>query len=233
MMSKLKNLHKRLYPKGRAFNVKNGSNHDKLITAITESEQRVVDSAKSILFSILPDNQNFTVEDAEKWEQRLGMISNPNVSLEDRKLAIARKLNHPGNIPARQSRNYVEQSLRDAGFDVYVYENPDRLSPADLIGAENTGIAEHDADVEHQETGMEHGNGFEGSIYSDMIANWISEDNDNYFNVGDDLRRIFYVCGDPLGTFANVDADRKDEFRQLILRLKPSRSVGVLFINYI
>lgn len=232
-MSKLKKLHKRLYPKGRAFNAKPGTNHDKVIEAIVTSEENVNNSATSILFSILPDNSNFSVDDAEKWEQRLGMISNSNVSLEDRKLAIARKLNHPGNIPARQSQNYIEQSLQDAGFDVYVYENINRVSPSDLLGAENTGIAEHDTDVEHQETGMEHGSGFSGSIYPDMIANWIEEGNDNYFNIGNDLRRVFYVCGNPIGTFANVDNDRKNEFRQLILRLKPSRSVGVLFINYI
>ena len=30
----------------------------------------------SILNSILPDNDNFDIDDAERWEERLGMISN-------------------------------------------------------------------------------------------------------------------------------------------------------------
>src|SRR5690606_32537660 len=90
----------------------------------------------------LPDNDGFTADDATDWERRLGMIYSPLVPLADRKLAILRKMNHPGTIKARQNWLYVEGQLRAAGFDVYVHENRfddgmggyDTKTPVELSG---------------------------------------------------------------------------------------------------
>ena len=54
------------------------------------------------------------------------------------------------------------------------------------------------------------------------IAYWISEG----------MLKTF-ESGTPLGNFADVSADRKIEFRDLILNLKPVQNIGVLLINYI
>lgn len=226
-------LTKQLYPTGRAFNIHNGSKIERLHKALILSEERAYNDFVSTLFSILPDNDNFTSDDATLWETRLGLITNESVPLEDRKAAIIRKMNHPGVVRARQNYLYIQEQLQLAGFNVFVYENPDLLSPADIIGSENTGIAEHSPNVEHMETGMEHGSTEFGSVFYNCIANSIYENEDAFFDVGENLRATFYIGGDPLGTFADVDEDRKLEFRQLILRLKPVQSIGFLFINYI
>lgn len=117
------NLSKRLFPRGRAFRIPFGSTIEKVMKGLAESENTAFSSAISLLDSILPDNDNFSIEDAENWERRLGLISNSFVSLVDRKAAIQRKMNHPGTIKARQHYLYMERELRAANFDVYVVEN--------------------------------------------------------------------------------------------------------------
>lgn len=233
VFEKIYALTARLFPRGRAFRTFFGSLKNKVFRALSKSEERAYNDSVSTLFSILPDNDNFTEDDATQWERRLGLITNQNTSLSDRKLAIARKINHPGTIPARQSGDYLEQQLRSAGFDVYVYRNDNLDSPADIVGPENTGIAEHSPNVEHMETGSEHGSTETGSLYFDMIVNTIDSDIDQFFNVGDSLRSSFYIGGAPFGTYAAIPASRELEFRQLVLKVKPVQTVGFLFVNYV
>lgn len=230
LIKKILRLTKRNYPKGRAFNLASDSNILKTHSALGNSEVAAINSATEILFSILPDNENFTTEDATRWEQRLGLITNPAVSLVDRKLAIIRKMNHPGDIPARQSGGYLENQLRASGFDVYVHANTLGQAPADIFSPDCIGIWETSENCEHGE--IEHGQVMTGSIWQNTVANFIDEQKDEYFNVGGFLFYIFYIGGENLGDFASVPSARKNEFRQLILKLKPAHTVGMLFINY-
>lgn len=46
------------------------------------------------------------------------------------------------------------------------------------------------------------------------------------------LRSSFYIAGLTPTTMANILLTRKEEFRQLILRVKPAHSVGILLVNY-
>ena len=74
---------------------------ENLMYALSLSENQAYNDALAIQNSILPDNAEFTADDATDWERRLGMIISPLVDLELRKLAIRRKMNHPGDIKAR------------------------------------------------------------------------------------------------------------------------------------
>jgi uncharacterized protein YmfQ (DUF2313 family) len=254
MIEKLLRLTKKLYPTGRAFRIPAGGEIEKFHLALAESEEQAFNDAVSILDSILPDNDNFSVEDAQQWEERLGMISNPLVSLSDRKLAIIRKMNHPGDIQARQSWDYLQNSLQAAGFDVYIYENIPELSIEQLflnvssgsgaVGQQGLGqqgdfqqgspysVYHGLFEVAQQGIGQQ-GDFQEGSyIYKNKVANYIDEDLDKMFNFGSNYRSTFYICDSVLGSFAEVDINRKEEFRQLILKIKPVQSIGILFINY-
>lgn len=245
VLTKIVQFSRRLYPKGRAFKMSVGSNVEKIHTALGRSEQQAHDNALSILNSILPDNANFTADDATRWEQRLGMIVNTSVDLEDRKLAIRRKLNHPGTIPARQSIDYIEGQLRAAGFDVYCYRSGG-LSPYQILYT--NGDVHQLGNVQLNDTQM-------GDVYSfydvweqiqlgnfqlgmaqlgmffqgNAVINTIEDENvlllNRYF-------WAFYIGGATIGAFADVDVNRKNEFRQLILKLKPVNSVAFLYINY-
>jgi hypothetical protein len=243
-------LTEQLYPTGRGFNIHIGSFIRKMHLALSRSESRLNDNTLDILNGILPDNDSFTVEDATVWEQRLGLITNDAVSLANRKLAIIRKLNYPGTIIARQSGGFIQSQLQLAGFDVYVHENPDLISVEELLNELNN-VAN---------LGLGNIGGFNlGSVFSvypnlftdsniggfnlgevnlaqidfkGKVVNNITDSLDLHFNIGNSRIKTFFIGGENLGDFANVPTARKDEFRQLILRLKPTETVAYLLINF-
>lgn len=230
---KIVSLTKQLYPTGRAFKMPKFGYLDKLHNALAESENQAYSDAVSILNSMLPDNDGFTADDATDWERRLGLITNESVSLADRKLAIIRKINHPGTIPARQNYLYLQGQLQAAGFDVYVYENrfPDggggyeTYNPLTVSGGAGS--------FAYQHGDLQHGDFQHGAAFQNICVNHIDEAEDWLFNIGSNLKSTFFIGGTPIGTFANIDANRKREFRQLILKIKPVQTVAYLFVNYI
>lgn len=233
---KILKLTNQLFPTGLAFRSPVGGDSDKLRKALARSEARLFDDGRSILSSLLPDNDNFTEQDATDWERRLGLVSNPNVSLADRKLAIQRKINHPGDIPARQHYLYLQRELRAAGFDVYVYENrfdygdgtwytktPDQFS----LEAYPRVDSQHSPLIQHGQ-GFQHG----GQFYGNKIVNHIDSNRDSLFHIGNNFRSTFFIGYTPAGTWATLDDEREKEFRQLVLKIKPVQTVGFLLIHF-
>lgn len=231
---KILKLSRQLYPTGRAFKMPMGGDLEKLHRAIADVESAMYADALSILDSTLPDNDNFTLEDAQAWYTRLGLHDNGSADLEAKKAAIIRKINHPGTIPARQHYLYLQGQLQAAGFDVYVHEN--RFSdgeggyytqtPDEVASITETLISEHSGELEHGMAEM-------GQTYQNICVNHIDEDRDSTFAISPNLRSTFFIGGETLGTFAEVDEDRKEEFRQLILKIKPVQTVAYLFTNYV
>lgn len=230
ILDKIKALTKQLLPTGRAFKMPINGEFQKLRDGLAESEKRVYDDARLILDSLLPDNDNFTVDDAASDERRFGLVTNIAVPLAVRKLAILRKIAHPGDIKARQHHLYIQGQLQDAGFNVYVFENifpgPTRKT-ALQVGIDGNGSAEHGV---YQHGEIEHGDYLRGSKIS-RIANKIEETEADY-NIAH-TSNIFFIGGSPVGTFTSVDSDRKDEFRDLISKLKPRHLIAYLYIDYV
>lgn len=226
-------LTKQLYPTGRAFKMPKDGWLESLHYALSLSENRAYNDAVALLYAILPDNAEFTEDDAYDWERRLGMITGLGVSLEDRKKAIKRKINHPGNIPARQHYLYIQGQLQAAGFEVYVYENRFPYGGGTYYTRSIFDVAGSGGVNEFQHGDAQHGDEQHGGAYGNIIVNHIDETLDQSFFITSNLRNTFFIGGNPLGSFANIPANRKDEFRQLILRLKPAHMVGYLLINYV
>lgn len=201
-----------------------GSWLEALHQGLAESEAQAYLDAVSILDSMIPDNANFTTDDASDWERRLGMITNSSTPLEDRKAAILRKMAYPGVNPARSHYLYLERQLQLAGFDVYVHEN----IPAQSPGAVNAAILGH-----AQYNTFNYGGFNYGGYVNAIVANQIDAEQDLAFNVGDNQRCTFFIGGQVLGTYANVSASRETEFRQMILKLKPVQNIAYLFITYV
>ncbi len=232
MFNQIVNLTKRLYPTGRAFRIPYGGVWDKLHRAFATVENEAVQEGIAILDAVLPDNDNFTSDDATAWEKRLGLIVDTSKSLEDRKEGIKRKLNHPGAIPARQNYRYLERELRAANFDVYVYENRfddgsgglETRTVSDLIGSSGS---------TQNQLGMNQlGQAQLGTAYYKKAA-WSLDDKDKYFDVGTIQHRAFFISGNPITTEATVDASREQEFRELIMKVKPAQTVAWLLVNYV
>jgi hypothetical protein len=215
----IKKLSRQLFPSGRAFNYPVNGDLDKLMGALAESESQAVNDTNSTLFQILPDNADFTADDASKWENRLGMINGSALPLADRKAAIIRKMNHPGDIPARQSWDYLQNSLQTAGFDVYVHEN---LSETPILGSP--------IQLNQIQCGQYQSN---SSPYLFKVVNSLDAEVDKNFVLSTDYRSTFVIGGAVFGSSANVLALRELEFRQLILKIKPVQTAAFLYINYI
>lgn len=230
---KLLNLVKQLYPTGRAFRVPTGGTLEGFhIGTGVEAEQFYNDSV-SILDSILPDNSNFSTPDANDWEIRLGITFNPLSTLANRKAAILRKLQAPNKNPAKGHYLNLQRELQLAGFNLYVYENRLPLylggyttyNPYTLYGG---GVSP----TQHGNN-LQHGNGIQHGFYqNNKVANNINEVDDYYFDIGTNLRSTFFVGGATLGSFGSEPLVRKNELRELILKIKPLQTVGLLYVNF-
>jgi uncharacterized protein YmfQ (DUF2313 family) len=232
VFDKILSLSKQLFPTGRAFRIPVDSYFENLLKGLVLSEERFFNDAKSVIDSTFPDNANFSTQDAAIMEKRLGLITNTSVSLSDRKKAIIRKLNFPGTIKARQARTYLEAELQKAGFNVYVYEN--RFD--DGMGGYTTKtplqVAGSGVITKQRHGQRRHGQIRHGSLFTHKVVNHLEENLDAIFDTGSNLDSTFFVGGTPLGTIANVPAAREKEFRQLILKIKPTQTVAFLFINF-
>ena len=171
--------------------------------AINRSFIRVVEDARLTIEGIFPLSDDFTINDAELWEFRLGLLNTGDLTLTERKEAILRKIAYPKNQKARQSKSFIEAQLQLAGFNVFLYENtrPYR-TPGDII----------DLDFE-------------------VIANYPVV-NESY-SVGGNLWATFFVGGPTLGEVAEIPQSRRLEFKELLLKLKPAHTVAFTFINFI
>lgn len=224
----LLNLTIRLLPTGRAFKVPFDGFQKGVYRALAQSEADWANEATGILDEVLADNDNFTEENAAAWERRLAIRANSGTSLADRKAAILRKYASPGNIPARQHYLYLQRELQAAGFNVYVHENrqPDGFGGYQTIPIEAViGSQLGTFQLGQQQLGPGLGN-------LNIIAKYIDEVLDQNFVLPTDLRSTFFIGDATLGDLATVPAIRKDEFRELVLRIKPAQTVGILLVTY-
>lgn len=223
-----------LFPTGRAWKMPEDSYLYRLMAGLSVGESTAYENAIKIMDMILPDNPNFSSEDATMWETKLGLITNLATPLADRMLAIKRKMQYPSTQPAKAHYLYIQTQLQAAGFDVYVHENlfplyPDgyeSVSPMDIY----TPSSNYTQAVQYGQ--IQYGQRRYGIFFTNMVVNSIYQEIDNSFNIGNTFDATFFIGGETLGTYANVLASREIEFRQLILKLKPVPNVAFLFINY-
>ena len=228
----MSNLALQLYPTGRAFTFKKESVLDNTHLSFNRSFIRIINDSQLTIDSTFPDNDNFTIEDCELWEYRFGIVTNNLLTLQQRKSAIYRRMSRGRNVPARQHRNYIESQLQLAGFDVYLYENGFIESgvrvykrPQDIIGSlpsnvQHGGVSQHGIGLQH------------GGSSSQIIAN--SYQANELYSVSDTrLWATSFIGGATLGSYAVIPASREEEFRELVLKLKPAHLAFFTFINYV
>jgi hypothetical protein len=231
-------LTKQLYPSGRSFNIPADGVFERLIEALNISYGQAYEGAVDILNDIIPDNDGFDAYDCTQWERRLGLITNTSIPIADRRLNILQKMAYPGIEAApRQAASFLQSQLRNAGYDVYVYENKFAVgspvsyvtkTPYDILG-----IPVGTAILGTFELGTVELASTWAMAGVTLCANYLEESLDASFDIGSNYRSTFYIAGATISTFADVDVARKETFRQLILQLKPAQSVGILFVNYI
>jgi hypothetical protein len=230
--SLMSNLATQLYPTGRAWYMLKNSVMEKFHSAINVSFVRLVDDARQTLDSCFPDNNNFSEDDCNLWEYRFGMRTNPTLSLAVRKEAIYRRMARGRNVPARQHIKYLEYQLQLAGFNVWLHENGFIEDGVRVFKKPQDIIALMPENVQHGGT-TQHGVGVQhGGVNADVIAN--SYKQNELYSVADEyLWSTFFIGGENLGDVAEVPENRLEEFRELVLKLKPAHLVAFTFINYV
>lgn len=225
-------LASQLYPTGRAFYTLKNSIKEKVHLAINTSFIRLIEDAKLTLDSCFADNNNFLENDCALWEYRFGMRTNLDLDVTTRRQAIFRRMSRGRNIQARQHISYIEYQLQLAGFNVFLHENGFLESgiivfkrPQDILylmpeNVQHGGSTQHGVGVQH------------GGVSSDIIANSFKAN--EFFSVEDEyLWASFFIGGETLGTTAEIPENRLEEFRELVLKLKPAHLVAFTFINYV
>lgn len=223
---KILNLTKQLLPTGRAFRVAPDSNKERMLVALGRDYADAHNAGTNVLSALIPDNDQFTVDDATDWERRLGLITNQMTPLADRLAAILRKMAAPGTNPARQHYTWLQKQIQDAGFaNLYLYENIPLVNPA-VLNANILSPSEHGS--------WQHG-GIQSHYLNNVVVNSIYNSQDIGFDFGADLSSCFLVGAGPAtpGVYANVAATRELELRQLLLTIKPVSAGAILFINYV
>lgn len=222
-----------LYPTGRAWLLPEGGAFRIVHSVINEAFLKVKEFSKAMINSYFPDNDEFNLDDCEFWENKLGLITSNSLSLEQRRQIILRKMAFPRGIEARQSLSYIQSQLDIYGFDVKIYENIFvdgngnyyHSSPEDIIQLALLDT-QHGFPTQHG-LGTQHGKGtFE------IIANLIA---DEVYNVGgaENLWATFFIASKTsLYQGATVPLDRKKEFKELILKLKPAHLIAFTLVNY-
>jgi hypothetical protein len=228
----LSDLVVQLYPTGKAFNMLRFGIMDKFHTALNISFVRFFQDCQSTIDSCFPDSENFNEDDCSLWEYRFGMKTNLLLNVQTRREAIFRRMSRGRNIKARQHIAYIQYQLQQAGFNVYVYENGFIESGVLVYKRPEEVLALQSSQLQHGGS-SQHGLGSQhGSLDSDIIAN--SQEPNESFSVGDSsLWASFFIGGSTLGTMATIPQIRQEEFRELVLKLKPAHLVAFTFISYV
>lgn len=229
-MSDLVNL---LYPTGRAWNLPESSNYRKLHNSFNLSFLKVKDFMKSMVDSYIPDNDSFNSDNCSFWEQKLGLISNDETPLEIRKNIILRKISFPKGIEARQGLAYIQNQIDLYGFECEIRENifqkpdgsfyhEDPVSFLNLTAVETQhgNPTQHGVNIQH------------GKSSYDVIANSMD---DEVFNLGgnQNLWATFFITSkESINQPAIIPLNRKREFRELILKLKPAQLIAFCLTKY-
>lgn len=220
-------LVQQLYPTGRVWNLPEGSKFSGLHEALNLSFLRLLNTANALIDSFFPDNANFDEDDATYWEYKLGIETNPSLTIEQRRANIMQKWSFRRNLKARQSRLYIQGQLQAAGFNVGVYSNTfPYKTPTDILGimpppTEHGGSTEHGSNTEH------------GGGNFDVIANSNQTEDYNIGGAGNEWATFFIAGPTDIATMASIPKSREKEFRELVLKLKPAHLVAYIFINYL
>lgn len=226
-------------PTGRAFKGPVNGWMDGLNNALAISENKAYTDALSTFDSMLADNANFTVEDATDWERRLGLINGTGLPLQARIQLILQQYNFPGTTLPRAFWKYIQDQLQLAGFNVWVYENRFvdigghwvTKNPATDFGGIGVSAIEHGL-MPDTATTLEHGDAQHGGIWNNIVANYIDLSIDINFSISPNLRSTFFIGGPTLGSYAYVPTLQMQQFRHLILKLKPTQTIAYLLVVY-
>lgn len=123
-------------PPGSIWEPEEGEGLDQLLDAMAENSE-VVRAYIATLADVRRPSKTALLADLEK---EFGIIENTNLTDADRRTQLAAvKFSKGGN----GGKDFLEDALQAAGFDVFVYENDPPVDPGGLLDAEEYSVAGH------------------------------------------------------------------------------------------
>lgn len=241
---------RRLLPNGLAFKFKLGGVWENFWKGLigdsstTSSLVYVRNDALNVLDCLIPDNSNFGITDAHDWYRRFGMYDSGTMSLPDMKTAILQRMAWNSNPLDQQTASYIQTQLHNAGFpfaNVFVnnfgaggeavslysiYPFPNEIAMCNLVHCNDTQCG-----TQAQTSGT-------GTTIR-KVANYVEETKDDFIRLGyPNYRSTFFIANTmsypPLFFHSvTVPIGRKQELRQLILKLKSQQMVCWLNADYV
>lgn len=129
-----------IMPPGSIWTPEEAKEFDQLLDGMAENSE-VVRAFLADLANIRRPSKTTLLDDLEK---EFGIVKNENSSDEDRRAQIAAiKFSKGGN----GDKDFLEDALQTAGFDVQVHENSPPVDPGLLLDAEEYAVAGHDINL--------------------------------------------------------------------------------------
>jgi hypothetical protein len=241
-MSLFLRIFNHLLPNAKAFRI----TADKQLREYFEGLSTVGEDTKDFLDEVWSDIDPALTRELSAWESQFG-LRNTDITEQERRDRLSAAWKALGG----QDPKYIQDTLRNSGFDVYVHEwwSPGTEPAVDVKSCVTprdpltlivppafplvNKITETKADLTvlagealaaAGEISAEAGN-YLGFI--ETIRDYYIPTDPNYWNY------FFYIGGQTFGNFANVDINRRDEFEELCLKICPTQLWLGMFITYV
>ncbi len=236
-MSEMKAVYEALLPDGAIWQPKTGGDFDNLLAGIGDNAQVVYEFLDSIA-SIRDPRKTPILSDLEK---EYGVLTNTDLTEAERRTQL---VGIKYAKPDTASDDLVQDKLRAAGFDNIVVTSNDPAIDPDLISGEL--LVNGPIYIEQKPGYLAQANGdntFAGNALA-IAGYFLNIERTAHIYEIPDLWRywrfIFFVGGaasgwpgSPAIATYNVDANREQQLKTLILKYKPLHSWCILVVNYV
>lgn len=221
-----------LLPRAKAWRITIEKRLRELFEGLGIIQSDIVDSCHDVYAELRPE----TASDMDKWGEQFNFRPTGTLATDRETLAGAWRLND------YQSPKQIQDTLRAAGFDVYVHEwwelpvvgAPVARIPASYIAVGHlrySSVAGAESMVAGETVAVA------GAYFADngyMLVN--KTDDGVIYSVPTDageLPYVYYIGAETFGAYADVPTARKNEFETLLLKTKPAEQWIAMLVNYV
>ena len=222
-----------LLPGGRAWRLPYGSQIRQFFSGLTDTGADVKEFADLVWLDTQPETTRVLTE----WENEFGLPDDPSLTNQER----IERLNGEWSATGGQSPRYIQDVLRSAGFDVYVYEwwvpGSDPVVTRDPNAYVNAATSKWRCGMPGARCGIPEVRCTDDAIRTDpYILTTRGLDSYTPPSPPADSAKwpyVFYISSDAIGTEAEISASRRLDFERLLSLIKPAYLWAGVIVKYV